>query len=291
MSSRFFPTENAISSLNASWERSLGGLGCLEGLCSDHPWASIRGHPPMVPWQSLPSAPRELVLPCYQQRYPPAVMQETHSQEEVAQTNEALAHLTALLMDLESSNGNSFRDDEPCFASLDCSLLVDHMIDPFDLPRSWHLSNEPQTAAQLTLIVSVPTTTTRQNLLDAFQVFGPVVIPTVVCKKETRHPKKEWTATAGYAFVLFGSQRSARMSLAATQMGLVLIQGVVVKATWARKDSFRTKVYSNKASAATSLSAGSQFGHPSLYGCYDGENRTEHFFFPSEALNERWNSK
>lgn len=96
-------------------------------------------------------------------------------------------------------------------------------------------------AAQLTLIVNVPPTTTRQDLLNAFKIFGQVLMPTVVCRRETRHPKKEWTATAGYAFVLFESKGAAQAALAATEAGSVVIRGTSVKATWAKKDSFRTK--------------------------------------------------
>ncbi|XP_053993246.1 probable cyclin-dependent serine/threonine-protein kinase DDB_G0292550 isoform X2 [Hylaeus volcanicus] len=98
---------------------------------------------------------------------------------------------------------------------------------------------EGASTAQLTLIVNVPTTTTRQDLLNAFKMFGEVLMPTVVCLRETRHPKKEWTATAGYAFVLFQNKTSAQAALTATEMGQVIVRGTSVKATWAKKDSFR----------------------------------------------------
>jgi hypothetical protein len=71
------------------------------------------------------------------------------------------------------------------------------------------------------------------------RMFGEVLMPTVVCLRETRHPKKEWTATAGYAFVLFQNKTSAQAALTATEMGRVIVRGTSVKATWAKKDSFR----------------------------------------------------
>lgn len=81
----------------------------------------------------------------------------------------------------------------------------------------------------------------RVRSFVCFRVFGQVLMPTVVCRRETRHPKKEWTATAGYAFVLFEQHSAARAALAATEAGHVVIRGTRVKATWAKKDSFRTR--------------------------------------------------
>lgn len=64
-----------------------------------------------------------------------------------------------------------------------------------------HASAAPESpkkhTAHCTLIVNVPTTTTRSALHDAFSQFGIVEQETVVCGEKHRHPNKEWTATKG----------------------------------------------------------------------------------------------
>ncbi|EZG81687.1 putative RNA recognition motif protein [Gregarina niphandrodes] len=92
--------------------------------------------------------------------------------------------------------------------------------------------------AQFTLIANVPYDTVRQDLVTEFRRFGRVELAMVVCDEASRHPHKEWTSTAGYAFVRFSKRAEAAAAIQAASMGLVAIRGVRVRADWARKDSY-----------------------------------------------------
>ncbi|EUD67168.1 hypothetical protein C922_02318 [Plasmodium inui San Antonio 1] len=92
--------------------------------------------------------------------------------------------------------------------------------------------------AKYTLIVNVPSNTTRKDLLSVFSKFGNVDLTMVVCDKKSRHPNKEWTATSGYAFVRFSTNMEARRTLNAACAGGIRIRGSRVRATWAKKDSY-----------------------------------------------------
>ncbi|GAB66596.1 hypothetical protein PCYB_093810 [Plasmodium cynomolgi strain B] len=92
--------------------------------------------------------------------------------------------------------------------------------------------------AKYTLIVNVPSNTTRKDLLAVFSKFGNVDLTMVVCDKKSRHPNKEWTATSGYAFVRFSTNLEAQRTLNAACAGGIRIRGSRVRATWAKKDSY-----------------------------------------------------
>lgn len=90
--------------------------------------------------------------------------------------------------------------------------------------------------AKRTLLVNTPIATTREDLSRAFNIFEPV-IPTVVCLEGTRHKRREWTATAGYAFVLFCAQDVAKLAAAAISRGEIIVRNCVVTGSWALHDS------------------------------------------------------
>lgn len=92
--------------------------------------------------------------------------------------------------------------------------------------------------ALYTIIVNVPPTTTRQDLVNCLRRFGTIGLAMVVCNKKNRHPSKEWTATSGYAFVRFTSHQVAKRALKSVEYGLVSIQGCRLRGTWAKKDSY-----------------------------------------------------
>ncbi|SCO67419.1 conserved Plasmodium protein, unknown function [Plasmodium vivax] len=95
-----------------------------------------------------------------------------------------------------------------------------------------------KSSAKYTLIVNVPSNTTRKDLLAVFSKFGNVDLTMVVCDKKSRHPNKEWTATSGYAFVRFSTNLEAQRTLNAACAGGIRIRGSRVRATWAKKDSY-----------------------------------------------------
>ncbi|CAA9988347.1 conserved Plasmodium protein, unknown function [Plasmodium knowlesi strain H] len=95
--------------------------------------------------------------------------------------------------------------------------------------------------AKYTLIVNVPSNTTRKDLLAVFSKFGNVDLTMVVCDKKSRHPNKEWTATSGYAFVRFSTNLEAQRTLNTACAGGIRIRGSRVRATWAKKDSYSKK--------------------------------------------------
>lgn len=92
--------------------------------------------------------------------------------------------------------------------------------------------------AQFTLIANVPYDTVRQDLVSEFRRFGRVELAMVVCDEASRHPHREWTSTAGYAFVRFNKRSEAAAAIQAAGLGLVTIKNVRVRADWARKDSY-----------------------------------------------------
>lgn len=92
--------------------------------------------------------------------------------------------------------------------------------------------------AQFTLIANVPFDTVRQDLLSEFRRFGKVELAMVVCDEASRHPHREWTSTAGYAFVRFSRREEAAAAIQAAALGLISIRGTRVRADWARKDSY-----------------------------------------------------
>lgn len=92
--------------------------------------------------------------------------------------------------------------------------------------------------AQFTLIANVPHDTVRQDLVMEFRKYGRVQLAMVVCDEASRHPHKEWTSTAGYAFVRFSKREEAAAAIHAAAMGLITIRGTRVRADWARKDSY-----------------------------------------------------
>ncbi|ANQ08078.1 Uncharacterized protein PCOAH_00026580 [Plasmodium coatneyi] len=104
-----------------------------------------------------------------------------------------------------------------------------------NIPLSRRLS---KSFAKYTLIVNVPSNTTRKDLLAVFSKFGNVDLTMVVCDKKSRHPNKEWTATSGYAFVRFSTNLEAQRTLNAACAGGIRIRGSRVRATWAKKDSY-----------------------------------------------------
>lgn len=109
--------------------------------------------------------------------------------------------------------------------------------------------SDDRAAARFTLIVNVPPMTTRADLILSFKPFGQVELAMVVCDKKTRHINREWTATAGYAFVRFARYIDAQTALAAVCNGSVRVQGRRVRATWAKKDSYSGKQRSEKESS------------------------------------------
>lgn len=92
--------------------------------------------------------------------------------------------------------------------------------------------------AHYTLIANVPYDTVRQDLVLEFRKFGRVELAMVVCDEASRHPHKEWTSTAGYAFVRFSKRSEAAAAIQAAAIGLISIRGTRVRADWARKDSY-----------------------------------------------------
>eukprot|EP00914_Ancora_sagittata_P009178 GHVO01017679.1.p1 GENE.GHVO01017679.1~~GHVO01017679.1.p1 ORF type:complete len:344 (-),score=39.91 GHVO01017679.1:107-1138(-) len=99
--------------------------------------------------------------------------------------------------------------------------------------------------AKYTLIVNVPALTTRNAVLDAFRPYGDIIISTIVCLSENRHPTKEWTATAGYGFVRFRDHQEAERAFRASRSGLITVGTAKVKASWAKQDSFPTRAQLN----------------------------------------------
>ncbi|KAF8819434.1 hypothetical protein IE077_001030 [Cardiosporidium cionae] len=91
-------------------------------------------------------------------------------------------------------------------------------------------------SAQYTLIVNVPFATTRQDLLACFEHYGCIDMATVVCDSRYRYPHKEWTATAGYAFIRFTKREHAQRVL--DEQVFIKIRGCRIRATWAKKDSY-----------------------------------------------------
>eukprot|EP01055_Gregarina_sp_Pseudo9_P005760 Gregarina_sp_Pseudo_9__5759@NODE_84_length_4448_cov_24_851667_g76_i0_p1_GENE_NODE_84_length_4448_cov_24_851667_g76_i0NODE_84_length_4448_cov_24_851667_g76_i0_p1_ORF_typecomplete_len469_score116_32RRM_1/PF00076_22/3_1e09RRM_7/PF16367_5/2_3e05_NODE_84_length_4448_cov_24_851667_g76_i03291735 len=107
--------------------------------------------------------------------------------------------------------------------------------------------------AQFTIIANVPYDTVRQDLVTEFRKFGRVELAMVVCDEASRHPHKEWTSTAGYAFVRFSKRGEAAAAIQAATMGLITIRGTRVRADWARKDSYAKRGRVSAAQGAPSL--------------------------------------
>eukprot|EP01054_Gregarina_sp_Poly1_P002642 Gregarina_sp_Poly_1__2641@NODE_171_length_12059_cov_195_119163_g152_i0_p3_GENE_NODE_171_length_12059_cov_195_119163_g152_i0NODE_171_length_12059_cov_195_119163_g152_i0_p3_ORF_typecomplete_len453_score60_03RRM_1/PF00076_22/3e09RRM_7/PF16367_5/2_2e05_NODE_171_length_12059_cov_195_119163_g152_i0864510003 len=107
--------------------------------------------------------------------------------------------------------------------------------------------------AQFTIIANVPYDTVRQDLVTEFRKFGRVELAMVVCDEASRHPHKEWTSTAGYAFVRFSKRGEAAAAIQAATMGLITIRGTRVRADWARKDSYAKRGRVSAAQGAPTL--------------------------------------
>eukprot|EP01053_Blabericola_migrator_P003890 Blabericola_migrator_1__3889@NODE_2176_length_3166_cov_741_892223_g1371_i0_p1_GENE_NODE_2176_length_3166_cov_741_892223_g1371_i0NODE_2176_length_3166_cov_741_892223_g1371_i0_p1_ORF_typecomplete_len480_score66_92RRM_1/PF00076_22/1_1e09RRM_7/PF16367_5/1_3e05RRM_3/PF08777_11/0_41RL/PF17797_1/0_33_NODE_2176_length_3166_cov_741_892223_g1371_i01471586 len=107
--------------------------------------------------------------------------------------------------------------------------------------------------AQFTIIANVPYDTVRQDLVTEFRKFGRVELAMVVCDEASRHPHKEWTSTAGYAFVRFSKRAEAAAAIQAATMGLITIRGTRVRADWARKDSYAKRGRVSAAQGAPTL--------------------------------------
>lgn len=135
--------------------------------------------------------------------------------------------------------------------------------------------------AQFTIIANVPYDTVRQDLVTEFRKFGRVELAMVVCDEASRHPHKEWTSTAGYAFVRFSKRGEAAAAIQAATMGLITIRGTRVRADWARKDSYAKR---GRVSAAQ--------GAPSLgpYGIPDGITMLHDTLSANRQQTSNWDS-
>uniref|UniRef100_A0A0G4H3D9 RRM domain-containing protein n=1 Tax=Chromera velia CCMP2878 TaxID=1169474 RepID=A0A0G4H3D9_9ALVE len=106
-----------------------------------------------------------------------------------------------------------------------------------DLPVM-NSSGSAEECARFTIIVNVPPSTTKTDLLETFCKYGNVEMAMVACHPSCRYPDKEWTATTGFAFVRFQHSTDASNVLSLCGEGAIRIRNGKVRATWAKKDSY-----------------------------------------------------